>query len=450
MQMKFNKIHIIGIGGISLSAIALILTKEGVLVTGTDVHLSALTKLLQDSYGIKIKKGHSPKDVASCDAVVYTSAIGEDDKDYALAKKLGKPTFSRAQMLGLLCQDKETISVSGSHGKTTASAMISCMLSSVGLSPTAHIGGIVEDFGSNVLFGDSNIFVTEACEYKDSFLHLQNDVSVVLNLSPDHLDYFKTFENYISSFDKFVKNTKKGGIFITNYDDENCRKLSFEKVLSFGIDSKADVMAKNIQALSNGKFKFDAFYLGKKLGSVKLNIMGRHNIYNALASICVGIKYDIPFKKIKFALENFKGVERRNQIILEGKSILILHDYAHHPDEIKSTLCAYKSLGGKLVTIFQPHTYTRTRDLFNEFVSAFDDSDEVWLLPIYPAREKSIKGITSYNLAKALKTRGKTVKYFSTFDKCRENIILNPNEKIVYAILGAGDIVDLTKTFAES
>jgi UDP-N-acetylmuramate--alanine ligase len=445
MLKKFNKIHIVGIGGISLSAIAIILKNQGFEITGTDAHLSSMTKMLEDKYKIKIKKNHSAKDVTNCDALVYTSAIGENDKDFLLAKKLGKPTFSRAQILGMISEGKQTISVSGSHGKTTASAMIAYMLSKAGLSPTAHIGGIVENFGSNVLFGESDIFVTEACEYKDSFLQLKNDISIVLNLSPDHLDYFKTFENYIASFEKFVKNTKKNGVFITNYDDANCKKLKFSNTMTFAINSKADVTAQNIQMFENGKFMFDAFYLGRKMGRVKLGIMGWHNIYNALASICVGIKYQVPFEKIQLALETFKGVERRNQIILENKNLLILHDYAHHPDEIKSTLRAYKNLGGKLITIFQPHTFTRTRDLFGEFISSFDESDEVWLLPIYPAREKPIKDITSYNLAKSLKKHGKKVKYFSNFEKCRQSINLTPQEKTVYAILGAGDIVELCK-----
>ena len=242
MLEEYKRIHIVGIGGISLSAIALILQKEGKHVSGSDIHLSKLTKLLGDNYHIKIKKGYSAKDVEKCDALVYTSAISEDDRDYSLVKKLGKPCFSRAEILGMITKEKRAISVAGSHGKTTATSIIAYMLFSAGLKPTAHIGGMSENFGSNVVFGESDLFVTEACEYKDSFLQLSNEVGVVLNISPDHLDYFKTFENYISSFNKFVLNTKK--LLITNYDDENCQKLVHQNILSYSIKNQSDLIAK--------------------------------------------------------------------------------------------------------------------------------------------------------------------------------------------------------------
>ena len=231
---------------------------------------------------------------------------------------------------------------------------------------------------------------------------------------------------------------------ITNYDDENCQKLQFENVISYSILNESMLMAKNIKPLVNGKYSFDVFFKDKKLGIVKLGIMGYHNIYNALATIATGLYLKIGFEKIKEGIESFCGVERRNQIVHEGKNCLILHDYAHHPDEIKSTLETYRKLGeNKLIAVFQPHTFSRTKDFFTQFVSAFDDCDEVWLLPIYPAREKPIKGITSFFLAKELKKYGKNVKYFKNFAVCRENINLMPQEKTLYAILGAGDIVNL-------
>lgn len=441
MLENYHKIHIVGIGGISLSAIALILKKEGKIVTGTDVHLTNLTKALKENFGIPVKKSHSPQFVSSCDALVYTSAINESDRDFSLAKKLGKPCFSRAEILGMISEGKRTISVAGSHGKTTTTAMLSVMLEEADKSPTAHIGGMAENFGSNVHFGTSDLFVTEACEYKDSFLHLTNEIALVLNLSADHLDYFKTFENYISSFKKFVKNTKK--VLITNYDDDNCKKLRHKNVISYSIKNPSDVMAKNIKKFENGRFGFELFYREKKLGNIKLKVMGFHNIYNALAVAAVGLYLKLPFIKIKKGIEAFSGVERRNQVVFESKNCLVLHDYAHHPEEITSTLKTYKELGGKLIAIFQPHTFSRTKDLFDEFVKCFDCADEVWFLPIYPAREKPIKGITSFTLARQVALKGKKVRYFKNFQLCRSEIIITPENKTVYAILGAGDIVEL-------
>ena len=354
MLEKYNKIHIIGIGGISLSALALILKEIGKIVTGTDRHLSKITDQLAKK-GIQIKKDFCQKFVEQADLVVYTSAISESDEDFCYAKKLFKSTISRAELLGEIAKEYYTISVAGSHGKTTATAMIGYMFQCAKKSPTVHVGGIMKNFHSNVLIGKSNYFITEACEYKDSFLHLNNNIAIILNESPDHLDYFKNQENYFKSFQKFAQNVKENGVLIINNDD------------------------------------------------------------------CF--------------ITNLNGA-------------IVIHDYAHHPDEIISSIRTCKQLNKKrLITIFQPHTFTRTRDLYYQFCDAFNQSDEVWLLPIYPAREKPLPKITSLFLAKGIKSKNKFVRYFSNFDKCFKFINKIADNDCLFLILGAGDVEELANMF---
>ena len=448
MLEKYQKIHIIGIGGISLSALALILKENGKDVTGTDRHLSKITDELEKK-GIKIKKDFCKEFVEQADLVVYTSAISDCDEDFCFAKQYLKPTMSRAELLGELTKDCFTISIAGSHGKTTATAMIGYMFECAKRDPTIHVGGIMKNFHSNVIIGKSKHFITEACEYKDSFLHLKNDNSIILNEAPDHLDYFKNEDNYYKSFQKFAENTKKNGVLIINNDNCHLTKNVLNcNIFTYAINKKADLQAKNLKINENGFWEFEVFYLGLSFGIVKLNILGKHNIYNALCTVAVGIVNHIPLETIKFAIASFEGVERRLEFITNLNGAIIIHDYAHHPDEIVASIQTCKQLNKKrLITIFQPHTYTRTRDLYYQFCEAFFESDEVWLLPIYPAREKPLPKITSLFFAKGIKSKNKFVRYFSNFDKCFKFINKIADSNCLFLILGAGDVEELAYKF---
>ena len=443
MQNKIKKFYIIGIGGISLSALAVILRNKGYEICGSDICENEMTsKLGEQGFGIEI--GSSSKFVKDSDAIIYTSAASKDNKDILLAKHLHKPIYSRAFILGQICKENFTLSISGTHGKTTTTGMIYNIFDKSNVKSTLHIGGILNNINSNVAIGKDNVFITEACEYKDSFLSLQSDISIVLNIKEDHLDYFGNIDNIFHSFQKFVQNTKKNGVFLYNFDDFYAKKIKFDKKsISFGLSNEADLYATNIKEYKNGRYSFDVVFNSNKLGKIHLPCFGKHNIYNALASIAAGLAYGFQFTSIKKGVEDFKGIKRRFEIINEDKN-LIIHDYAHHPDEIIATLNTCKSLGyKKVVLIFQPHTFSRTKDLYNEFIKSFSYADETWFLPIYPAREKPIKGITSKNISKDMKKMGYKTKYFSNFEDCKNEIIKNNDEGILYAILGAGDIVHL-------
>lgn len=443
MLKKIKSVYIIGIGGISLSALAIILKKRNIKVYGSDLHDSNLIQeLLQKGFEIKI--GGAKEYVEKCDALIYTSAISQDNEDLLYAKRLNKKIYSRAEILGFISHEYKTISIAGTHGKTTTTGMVSSIFLEGRKDPTIHIGGILNNINSNVRIGESDILITEACEYKDSFLELDNYVSIVLNVKPDHLDYFKDINAIKSSFQKFIQNTRKDGVTIINFDDELSKELYCDRnVITFGING-GDVQAKNITLHDKGRYAFDLFYRGKLIEHIKLPCFGKHNIYNALASISVALFYSIKPSEIKKGLENFKGNKRRFEYINKINENLIIHDYAHHPDEIKATIKTAKELGHKkLIVIFQPHTFTRTKDLYNEFLECFED--ETWLLPIYPAREKPIEGITSKRLSEDLNALGKNCKYFIDFHSCKEAIINYKDKDTLFLILGAGDIVDLAE-----
>ena len=428
-----------------MSALARIFHARGIKVYGIDAQDSSLIHELENE-GMVIRVGEKATSfVKVCDAVVYTSAVSNENCDLLLAKKLNKPIFSRAEILGMLSKEFNTISVAGSHGKTTTTGMIANSLLQTQKEPTIHIGGILNNINSNVHLGKSKLFVTEACEYKDNFLKLKNFVSVVLNVEEDHLDYFGNINNIFKSFNKFIKNTSKNGIVVYNFD-KNYKKLKIPKnAISFGLNDGADVQAKKIKN-KKGKFSFNLYYLNKKYGRIYLSVYGKHNILNALATCATCIFLGLSFKEIKRGIESFQGIERRFEVLSDKKS-LIFHDYAHHPQEIQSCLKTCKDINRKkkIITIFQPHTFTRTRDLYQEFLNCFSLSDEVWLLPIYPAREAPIENISSLNLSNDLAKMGKQSRYFSNFQECLLEINKNDNKDKTIALLGAGDIYDLAK-----
>lgn len=447
MLKNIKSVYIVGIGGVSMSALAVMLLNRGIKVKGSDLHLSALTENLERQ-GVEIVTGDAPQFVLQCDAILYSGAIKEDNADLQYAKMLGKKIIKRAELLGFFSKEKKTISVSGTHGKTTTTGMISSVLLDCGEDPTIHIGGQLKCIGSNIHVGNGELFVCEACEYQDAFLSISNYISVVLNIEEEHLDYFKNFDAIKKSFNQFVGNTCDSGLVVYNYDackDKiDAEVLKKYDTISFGFEDGAMLQAINISE-NCGKFSFDVFFKGVNLATITLSCIGRHNIYNALACVGVCLFLNLNIEEIVRGLENYQGVERRMETI--NKSCpLIIHDYAHHPQEIIASLSAIKNISSqKLICVFQPHTFTRTLALYNEFLECFGMCDEVWLLPIYPAREKEIEGVSSQKMCEDLKNNAKTSKYFENFANCREEILNKKYQDCIFAILGAGNIENLAR-----
>lgn len=447
MLEKYKTFHFVGIGGISMSALAIILKNMGKVVTGTDAILSEITDKLC-AEGIPVVKGACPCFVNDADVVVISGAISEEDFDLLEARRLGKLVLTRAELLGEISKKYKTIAISGSHGKTTTSALISHILKVCQLNPTIHIGGIAKNFDSNVVYSNGEYFVTEACEYKDSFLSLKPFIEVITNQKPDHLDYFKTDENYYQAFTKFSHCVCTEGYLVVNFDDPNNRNLKVKRLVTFALNEKADFTAKNIRQSWGKGLSFDVYFKDKKLGRVQSELIGKFNVYNILASVAVSTLLGISFDNLQKAIKTFKGVKRRCEKIVAMQDKTIYHDYAHHPDEIKAIISTFKQLSNaKLVVVFEPHTYTRTQALFSKFISSLSLADEVCLLPIYPAREKAIKGVSSLKLSNALKQNNINSRYFNSFDTCERYIASDTSQKTIFLLLGAGSIEKLAYRF---
>jgi UDP-N-acetylmuramate--alanine ligase len=452
--LKGKKFHFIGIGGISMSALALMLKKNGYYVQGSDEVVNSEMKKLAKRK-VRVFLGHTKNNVLGVDVVVYSSAIRADNPELVYAKNNKLIILKRAELLGLLAETYKTvIAVAGSHGKTTATAMISEMFEVAGLKPTVHIGGKLNSIKSNFKIGNKKYFITENCEYKDNFFFVKPDISVVLNIDSDHLDYFKTLENIKFSFMKYVKNTKDGGINIFCANDDNSREIAcLDNCATFGFSEKSDIQAKNIQEYKSGYYKFDVVIEKCKLGNIKLNIIGRHNVFNALACILVGLICDIDFEVIKNAIENFSGVERRSEFVGTLNGAKIYHDYAHHTKQIEKMICSANELldkqVGRVITIFEPHTFSRTKFLIEEFAKSFSGSDFVFFAPVYSAREDRSEGLSSKELLSETKKFNKNCELFDDY----KDIVLRVKNECqkgdIILVLGAGNIEKLAKMLIE-
>lgn len=431
--------HFIGIGGVSMSALAAILHSQGQIVQGSDIANSEYTKALKNM-GIKVFIGHNEENVKNADIVVYNSAISENNEELVYAIKNNLQIYSRAEMLEIIsAQYENVIAISGAHGKTTTTAMLTEIFIKAGLNPTAHLGGVFKSHNSNLIIGGNKFFITEACEYKKNFLHLNPKVSIILNVEPEHLDYFKTYENVLDAFGEFANKCE----LLVCYDKVDIAKPN--KIV-FGDNG---YMAKKIKRLKQGAYKFVCYYNDKKLFKVKMNVIGRFNVTNALSCIAVAKHFNIANKHIKKALKEFKGVLRRFEI--KAKKPLIVHDYAHHPSEIKSVIKATRNFRKKkLIVVFQPHTYSRTLSLMDDFKNAFDGADEVLIIKTYSAREEIIKGGTAKDLYYNLKDKNYNLEYFSSISSCYNYLKENLRKSDTLLILGAGDIFKLADKFEKN
>lgn len=398
--------------------------------------------------GALIFTDHGESNVQGADLVVYSSAVSQDNPELVAARRNGIPIATRAEVLGQLMKEfNHSIAVAGTHGKTTTTSMIALILENAGYDPTILTGGNLSAFNDNVKVGKGDFIVTEACEYMDSFLSLHPKYKIILNIDSDHLDYFKDIDHIVSSFERFARLEPDDGVVIAY--TANPFVLSIVKnlscrVITFGLDEQSDYYAKNIQFNSLGMPSFDLFYKGEKLGFLQLAVPGEHNIINALAAAACSRDLGVDTKHIISTLENYTGTQRRFDIIGVSKNgIRVVDDYAHHPTEIKATLAASKNVPHKnLWCLFQPHTYTRTLALFDEFANAFQLADKVILAEIYAAREKNIYKISSKELLAEIKRTHpeKEVYYFESFDEIANFVLNNGESGDLVITMGAGDI----------
>lgn len=448
-QIDFHKpirIYFIGIGGISMSGLAEILLSEGFTVSGSDRAPSDLTRMLEDR-GVNVfygqKKENLTKDI---DLVVYTAAIKSDNPELLAAHKLNIPMLTRAELLGQMMKNYETpVAVSGTHGKTTTTSMISQILLSAEADPTLSIGGIYRPIGGNIRVGASELFVTEACEYTNSFLSFFPKIGIILNIEEDHLDFFKDLADIRNSFHRFAQLLPADGTLIINGDIERCEELTEGlscKVITYGLSSGSDYSASQVTYDESG---FPSFILSRQSGGERkfsLRVHGDHNILNALAAIALADLLGLSDEVIHAGLAAFTGTDRRFEYKGQVNGVNIIDDYAHHPTEIRATLSAAAQYPHRrLWCVFQPHTYTRTKAFLEEFASALSLADEIILADIYAAREKDTLGISSKTLQEKIRSLGHSCHYFPTFEAIENYLLKNCTKDDLLITMGAGDVV---------
>ena len=441
-------VHFIGIGGISMSGLAEILLKESFTITGSDNKASNLTAHLE-SLGARVYIGQKASNIEdSVDLVVYTAAIHPDNPEYACVVEKGIPMLSRADLLGQIMKNYETpIAISGTHGKTTTTSMASSVLLQGELDPTISVGGILPTIGGNIRVGKSGNFITEACEYTNSFLSFFPKISVILNVDADHLDFFKDLDDIRNSFRKFAEILPEDGTLIINAEIPDYEEISGNlpcQVLTYNVHGNADFTAANVTYNDMGYGSFDCCYKGELYGHFSLHVPGEHNVSNALSVIAMAHVMGLDTETIQKGLLAFTGTDRRFQYKGTVGGVTIIDDYAHHPTEIKATLTAAQNYPHKnLWCVFQPHTYTRTHALLKEFAEALTGADKVVLAPIYAAREVNTLGITSDDLRKEIEKLGKEVYYLTSFDEIEDFLLENCIHGDLLITMGAGDVVNI-------
>jgi len=444
--------HFIGIGGIGMSGVAHLLLKAGFSVSGSDLKENRVTKELK-RLGAKIYTGHNAENISGQSAVVYSSAIREDNPEMLKAKNLGIPLLKRAEALALLMRDKTAITIAGSHGKTTTTALISYMLLEAGLCPTVAIGGILKNIDTNACLGSGEFFVAEADESDGSFLYYQPKYSIITNIDREHLDYYGNFENELKAFKDFIKRTQSAGCVFACSDDPSLKELFADykpRVVFFGLDEPADIGAKNIE-LNGLSSDFDCYLKHKFISRFHLALGGRHNISNALSVIGLGLELNINLGYIRRTLEGYKGAGRRLEIKFKSAKFMVLDDYAHHPSEIKATLEAVDNLeAGRKIVVFQPHRYSRTKLLLNEFAACFERADYLIITDIYAASEQPIEGVDAQGLLKQISQHypHKQAVYLAK-EKITDFLLGFMQSGDLVITLGAGDIVRVADALAE-
>ena len=440
-QSNSHTIHFVGIAGAGMSALAELFVRRGIPVSGCDTTTAAAADL--ERLGIHVMHGHDPSHVENVREVIVTSAVKRDHPELERARALGIPVTRRAEALGLAVSVGQLVGIAGTHGKTTTTVMTTQALAAAGLNPTGIVGGRVGAWNGNLSAGGEEMFVVEADEYDRSFLALAPHVAVVTNMEADHLDIYPGgIDEIREAFAQFVRGARA---IVLCADDRGATSIptpSSAEVIRYGTESDdARLVATGIEAAGGGS-RFDCYYDGKRLGDVELSVPGMHNVRNALGAIGAGLALGIDLAAMKAGLASFTGVERRFQKIGEVKGVTIIDDYAHHPTEIQATLQAARSAfpGKRIVAVFQPHLYSRTRDFFPEFASALQRADVVFLCDLYPAREQPIEGVTSALIAGSMRESGKAPVWEGPRSDAAQAIAQLVRENDVVITIGAGDI----------
>jgi len=444
MFFKKYHIHFVGIGGIGMSGIAELLLNLGYKVSGSDISTSDTTRRLERLGGI-IFKGHSEKQILGADVVVRSSAVGLENPEVIAAVRASIPVIPRAEMLAELMRLKYSVAIAGAHGKTSTTSIVASVLAKGGLDPTVVIGGKLKSIDSNALLGEGDYIVAEADESDGSFLKMSPTIAVITNIDREHLDFYKGLNHIQEVFLNFVEKIPFYGLAVLCLDNEPIQEIIpkiQKRFTTYGMSTQADFRAKDV-VIEGMRSRFKVYHLGMLLGEIELNLPGIHNVYNSLASIAVGTELDIPFDIIRSALQTAEGVQRRLEVKGEKSGVTVVDDYGHHPTEIKATLQAARECwpDRRIVAVFQPHRYSRTRALFDDFTRAFYQSDLLIVLPIYAAGEKEIKGVDGKSLFEGIRLHGhRDVAYEENFETTVSHLkkILTSND--ILLTLGAGDV----------
>lgn len=450
-KIDFNrpiKIHFMGIGGISMSGLAEVLLERGFTITGSDMKPSPITKKLED-HGASIIYGQKAENITDdMDLVVYTAAIHPDNPEYQAVIEKGIPHMDRAELLGQMMNNyQNSIAVSGTHGKTTTTSMLSLIMLEGNCDPTISVGGILKDIDGNIRVGRSQNFITEACEYTNSFLKFNPRIEIILNVEADHLDFFKDLDDIRHSFRLFSEKLNEDGVLIINSEIPNIDYFTENlpcKVLTYGFNESDHYTAKNITFNEMACGSYDLYVNGSFSDRITLSVTGMHNVSNSLSAIAAANELNIPMEQIKAGLLKFKGTDRRFEYKGEVNGITIIDDYAHHPTEIEATLTAAKNYPhNKVWCVFQPHTYTRTKSLLHEFAHALTFADHVIVADIYAAREVDPGDIHSRDLQAEIQKLNTTADYFATFKEIETYLLENCQHGDLVITMGAGDIVNV-------
>ena len=458
MYKKYQHIHFVGIGGIGMSGIAEVLLNLGYRISGSDLRRSPITDRLE-RLGASVFEGHRTTNIEGVQVVVTSSAVREDNPEVVEAMRKQIPVIPRAEMLAELMRLKYGIAIAGSHGKTTTTSMVATVLDRAGVDPTIVVGGRVNTLGSNARLGRGDFMVVEADESDKSFLKLSPTIAVVTNIDLEHLDYYKDIEEIRSCFLQFVNKVPFYGSVIICLDDPNIQLIipqMTRRMITYGMRAHAEVSASDVQiSRDNFSSDFNVRRKGEDLGRIKLLVPGEHNVCNALAAVAVGLDLEIDFPVIAAGLESFRGTERRFQVkgLVEGDNggILVVDDYGHHPTEIRATLAAAKMSGRRLVVLFQPHRYTRTAALEEDFARSFYDADLVLIADIYSANEEPIPGITSDALADKIEKFGHhNVRYIGRVEQGKDALLEIVSSGDLVMTLGAGNVWRAGEEFLEA
>jgi UDP-N-acetylmuramate--alanine ligase len=447
MFKKYQHIHFVGIGGVGMSGIAEVLLTLGYRVTGSDARRSETVERLE-RLGAKVYLGHEATHVEGAQVVVYSSAVARDNVEVQAARQRGVPVIGRAEMLAELMRLKYGIAIAGTHGKTTTTSMVAAVLGAGGFDPTVVVGGRVHGLGTNARLGQGEFLVAEADESDGSFLKLSPTIAVVTTVDAEHLDHYADLDAIVTAFLTFVNKVPFYGSAVVCLDDPNIQRMipRIEKrVVTYGLEAGADLMARRL-SFAEMRSEFEAVHRGKPLGPVILQVPGRHNVLNALAAAAVGLDLEMPFDKIQTALASFAGVQRRFQIRGEAQGVLVVDDYGHHPAEIRATLAAAKAgFDRRVITVFQPHRYSRTQHLLNDFLTAFYQSDVLIVMDIYAAGEAPIEGVHARDLADGIAAHGHREVLYLGGDRAAivDYLCESTRAGDLVLTLGAGDVGQL-------